>query len=81
MSSTLFPIFAEVGAIFILIAFVAVALGGFGSVAGAFWGGVIVGGAELLGSFLFGPRYRLALALALYLPIVSLRAQGLPGRT
>src|SRR5512135_3046405 len=35
--STSYPVFPEVGASFILVAFVLVALGGFGSVTGAFW--------------------------------------------
>jgi branched-chain amino acid transport system permease protein len=78
--STYFPIFPEVGANFILIAFVLVALGGFGSVAGAFWGGIVVGIVEVLGGFLVGPAYKLVLVLALYLVVVWLRPQGLMGR-
>jgi branched-chain amino acid transport system permease protein len=78
--STFFPIFPEVGANFILVAFVTVALGGFGSVAGAFWAGIIVGIVEVLGGFLLGPQYKLALVLALYLLVVLLRPRGLLGR-
>ena len=78
--STFFPIFPEVGANFILVAFVTVALGGFGSVAGAFWAGIIVGVVEVLGGFLLGPQYKLALVLALYLLVVLLRPRGLLGR-
>ena len=78
--STFFPIFPEVGANFILVAFVTVALGGFGSVTGAFWAGIIVGVVEVLGGFLVGPQYKLALVLALYLFVVLLRPQGLLGR-
>src|ERR1700720_2847506 len=73
--STFFPIFPEVGANFILVAFVTVALGGFGSVAGAFWAGIIVGIVEVLGGFLLGPQYKLALVLALFLLVVLLRPQ------
>jgi branched-chain amino acid transport system permease protein len=78
--STYFPIFPEVGANFILIAFVLVAMGGFGSVAGAFWGGIVVGIVEVLGGFLVGPAYKLVLVLALYLLVVLVRPQGLLGR-
>jgi branched-chain amino acid transport system permease protein len=78
--STFIPIFPDVGANFILIAFVTVALGGFGSVAGAFWAGIIVGIVEVFGGFLVGPQYKLALVLALYLLVVLLRPQGLLGR-
>jgi branched-chain amino acid transport system permease protein len=77
--STFFPIFPDVGANFILIAFVTVALGGFGSVAGAFWAGIIVGIVEVFGGFLIGPQYKLALVLGLYLVVVLLRPQGLLG--
>jgi branched-chain amino acid transport system permease protein len=78
--STYFPIFPEVGANFILIAFVLVALGGFGSVAGAFWGGIVVGIVEVLGGFLVGPAYKMVLVLALFLLVVLIRPQGLMGR-
>jgi branched-chain amino acid transport system permease protein len=78
--STFFPIFPDVGANFILIAFVTVALGGFGSIAGAFFAGIIVGIVEVFGGFLVGPQYKLALVLALYLLVVLVRPQGLLGR-
>src|SRR5512142_2758369 len=78
--STYFSVFPEVGANFILVAFVLVALGGFGSVAGAFWGGIVVGIVEVLGGFLVGPAYKLVLVLALYLIVVLVRPQGLLGR-
>ena len=78
--STFYPVFPEVGANFILIAFVVVALGGFGSVTGAFFAGIIVGVVEVLGGFLLGPQFKLALVLALYLGVVLLRPQGLMGR-
>ncbi len=78
--STTFPIFPEVGANFILFAFVLVALGGFGSVAGAFWAGILVGVVEVVGGFLWDPAYKLVLVLSLYLLVVWLRPQGLMGK-
>ncbi len=78
--STFYPVFPEVGANFILIAFVVVALGGFGSVTGAFYAGIIVGVVEVVGGFLIGPQLKLALVLMLYLLVVLLRPQGLLGR-
>jgi branched-chain amino acid transport system permease protein len=78
--STFFPIFPEVGANFILIAFVVVNLGGFGSVAGAFWAGIIVGLVEVVGGVLLGPQYKLALVLALFLGVLMWRPQGLMGK-
>ena len=75
-----FPIFPDVGANFILIAFVLVALGGFGSVTGAFWAGIVVGVVEVLGGYLVGPAYKMVLVLALFLGVLWIRPQGLLGR-
>jgi branched-chain amino acid transport system permease protein len=78
--STSYPVFPEVGASFILVAFVLVALGGFGSVTGAFWAGILVGIVEVVGGFLWDPAYKMVLVLALYLLVVWLRPQGLLGK-
>ena len=78
--SSFFPIFPEVGAKFILSAFVVVALGGFGSVSGAFWAGIIVGVVEVVGGFLLGPEYKMAIVLSLFLLVLLVRPQGLMGR-
>jgi len=78
--STFFPIFPDVGANFILIAFVVVVLGGFGSVAGAFWAGIIVGEVEVLAGFLIAPAYKMATVLVLFLVVLLLRPQGLLGK-
>ncbi|MBC7716823.1 MAG: branched-chain amino acid ABC transporter permease [Pseudorhodobacter sp.] len=78
--STFFPIFPEVGATFILLAFVVVNLGGFGSVTGAFWGGIIVGVTEVMGGLLIGPQYKMAIVLTLFLAVLMFRPQGLMGK-
>ena len=78
--ATFFPIFPEVGASFILLAFVVVNLGGFGSVTGAFWAGILVGVIEVMGGLLLGPQYKLALVLALFLAVLMFRPQGLMGK-
>jgi branched-chain amino acid transport system permease protein len=78
--STFFPIFPEVGANFILIAFVVVNLGGFGSIVGALIAGVLVGVIEVMGGFLLGPQYKLAIVLLLFLAVLMFRPQGLMGR-
>lgn len=79
--STFFPIFPDVGANFILIAFVVVNLGGFGSVVGALIAGVLVGVIEVVGGLLIGPQYKLAIVLALFLAVLMFRPQGLMGKT
>jgi len=78
--STFFPIFPEVGANFILIAFVVVNLGGFGSIIGALIAGVLVGVIEVMGGFLIGPQYKLGIVLVLFLAVLMFRPQGLMGK-
>jgi branched-chain amino acid transport system permease protein len=78
--STFIPIFPEVGASFILIAFVVVNLGGFGSVVGALVAGLLVGVIEVMGGFFFGPQYKMAIVLGLFLAVLMFRPQGLMGR-
>jgi branched-chain amino acid transport system permease protein len=78
--STFFPIFPEVGANFILIAFVVVNLGGFGSIIGALLAGLLVGVIEVMGGFLLGPEYKLAIVLVLFLAMLMFRPQGLMGK-
>jgi branched-chain amino acid transport system permease protein len=78
--ATFFPIFPEVGANFILIAFVVVNLGGFGSVTGAFWAGILVGVIEVMGGLLLGPEYKMAVVLVLFLAVLMFRPQGLMGK-
>jgi len=78
--ATFFPIFPDVGANFILLAFVVVNLGGFGSVTGAFWAGILVGVIEVMGGLLLGPQYKMAIVLVLFLAVLMVRPQGLMGK-
>jgi len=78
--ATFNPIFPEVGTVFVLVAYVAVALGGFGSVTGAFVAGIIIGLVQVLGGFLWEPRFKTVLVYAIYLGVVFIRPQGLFGR-
>ena len=78
--STFFPIFPDVGANFILLAFVVVNLGGFGSITGAFWAGILVGLIEVMGGLLLGPQYKTAVVLVLFLGVLMFRPQGLMGK-
>jgi branched-chain amino acid transport system permease protein len=73
-------IFPEVGLIFALIAYVAVAMGGFGSLLGALVAGVLIGLVEALGGLLIDPAYKYVIVFLMYLGIVLLRPQGLLGR-
>jgi branched-chain amino acid transport system permease protein len=78
--ATFYYIFPDVASLFGLIALVAVALGGFGSIEGAFVGAIILGLVETVGGFYVGPSWKYGLMFILYLIIVTVRPQGLLGR-
>ena len=78
--SNFYYVFPEVGANFGLIAFVVVALGGFGSVPGAFIAGIVVGLVEVLSGYLIAPSLKFMFVLVLYLLVVFIRPQGLLGK-
>jgi branched-chain amino acid transport system permease protein len=68
----------EVGLLFVMIAFATVALGGFGSLKGAFYAGVIVGVLETLMG-VKAPTFKFTVVYAAYFLIVVFRPQGLFG--
>jgi branched-chain amino acid transport system permease protein len=78
--STHLAIYPLVGANWALPAFVAVALGGFGSIGGAFWGGLAIGVVQTVGGFLTSPNYKLLFVYGLYVLIVLVRPHGLMGK-
>jgi len=63
-----------------LIAYVAVAMGGFGSILGSLVAGILIGLVESVGGLLIDPSYKLLLVFGLYLIIVVFRPKGLFGR-
>jgi branched-chain amino acid transport system permease protein len=69
-----------VGATFALLAYVTVALGGFGNVPATLAAGVVVGVVEVLAGLLIAPAFKYAVVFALYLVVVLWRPQGLFGR-
>jgi len=73
-------IFPTVGAYFAPIAFAAVALGGFGSIQGAFVAGIIMGIVQVVGSFFISSALAPALIFLVYLVVTAVRPQGLMGR-
>src|SRR6478609_1578053 len=74
-----FYIYPDVGASFALIAYVTVALGGFGSVFGAFAGGIIVGLVEAVTALVLPPSLKSVGIYAVYLLVVFIRPRGLFG--
>jgi branched-chain amino acid transport system permease protein len=77
--SIYYYIYPQVGGLFGTIAFCVVALGGFGSVEGAFIAGILVGLAQTLGGFFFDPSYKYAIVFMIYLITIWIRPQGLMG--
>jgi branched-chain amino acid transport system permease protein len=73
-------VFPEVGFVFALLAYVTVALGGFGNVASALAAGVLVGVVEALGGLLIDPALKYVVVFGIYLAVVLWRPQGLFGK-
>ena len=78
--ATFRPVDPEVGALYALLAYVAVALGGFGSILGSLFAGLLIGQMEALAGWLIDPSYKYVVIFSLYLAVVLLRPQGLFGR-
>jgi branched-chain amino acid transport system permease protein len=75
-----FYVFPDVGSSFALLAYVTVALGGFGNVPATLLAGVVVGLIEVLGGLLVSPALKYVTVFAVYLLVVLWRPQGLFGR-
>jgi branched-chain amino acid transport system permease protein len=80
LMSNFYYIFPEVGFPFALIAYVAVALGGFGSIPGSFIAGIIIGLVESLAGLFIAPAFKYSFVFVIYLLVVFIRPQGLWGR-
>jgi branched-chain amino acid transport system permease protein len=78
--ATFFYIYPDVGATFALLAYVTVALGGFGNVPATLLAGVLVGLVEAFGGLVLTPALKYSAVFALYLGVVLWRPQGLFGR-
>lgn len=79
LMSTFFPIYPASGALYSVIAFVIVALGGFGNIKGALFGGLIIGLTEALGGYWLGTQFKYALVFLVYLIVIQVRPKGLFG--
>ena len=72
-------VFPTIGLLFCMIAFATVALGGFGSIKGAFVAGLIIGLIMDLGGTYIGPQHKFALIYLTFFLVVVIRPKGLFG--
>ena len=70
----------NVGANFALIAYVTVALGGFGSVLGALVAGIVIGEVEAITALVLEPSLKQVGMFAVYLAVLMIRPRGLFGK-
>ena len=75
-----YPVAPTVGSFFVLSAYVAVALGGFGSIPGAFLGALFIGLTQVLAGVWLSPQLKLALVYLMFIVVVLFRPMGLLGR-
>jgi branched-chain amino acid transport system permease protein len=80
LMATAYPWSPSVGETFGLIAFVVVALGGFGSVLGSLYAGLIIGLIQAVSAFWLGALYKDMVVYALFVAVLWLRPQGLMGK-
>lgn len=78
--SNFYSVFPRVGAIFVLLAYVVVALGGFGSIHGALVAGILIGLLQVFAGFFISSELKFVPVYLLYLLVVLVRPRGLFGR-
>lgn len=72
-----FNFYPHSGSQYLIIAFGVIIIGGLGSMKGTLIGGIILGLAQLLGSYFFGAGYQLLSGYVVLLIVLGLRPQGL----
>ena len=73
------PIYPEACALYSTLAFVIVALGGFGNIKGALFAGLIIGVAEAVGGYMVGTSYKYMIVFITYLVVIQIKPRGLFG--
>jgi branched-chain amino acid transport system permease protein len=75
-----YPVYPTAGLQFVLIAYVAVVLGGLGDMAGALIASLVVAAVEVVGSYVIGTAWKEVLYLLLFITILVVRPAGLFGQ-
>jgi len=76
----IYPVYPTAGLQFVLIAYVAVVLGGLGDMAGALIASLVVATVEVAGSYVIGTAWKEVLYLLLFIGILIVRPAGLFGQ-
>ena len=79
LMSSFTPIYPEACALYSTLAFVIVALGGFGNIKGALFAGLLIGLAEAVGGYLIGTSFKYLVVFVIYLVAIQIRPKGLFG--
>ena len=79
--ATYYPFQPYVGLEFVIIMYAGVALGGFGSIVGAFWGGLTIGLVQQLSTLVLPVQLQNAAIFVVFLWIILVRPEGLFGRS
>ena len=76
----IYPVYPTAGLQFVLIAYVAVVLGGLGDMLGALIAALVVAAVEVIGSYVVGTAWKEVLYLLLFIGILVVRPAGLFGQ-
>src|SRR5881396_485357 len=76
----IYPVYPTAGLQFVLIAYVAVLLGGLGDMVGALIAALVVAAVEVIGSYVLGTSWKEMLYLLLFIGILIVRPAGLFGQ-
>jgi branched-chain amino acid transport system permease protein len=76
----IYPVYPSIGLQFVLIAYVAVVLGGLGDMAGALIASLLVAFVEVVGSYVIGTAWKEVMYLLLFIAILVIRPAGLFGQ-
>jgi branched-chain amino acid transport system permease protein len=79
--ATYLPFQPYVGTEFVTVMYAGVVLGGLGSIAGAFWGGLLIGLVQQLSTLVLPAQLQNAAIFVVFLLVILLRPQGLFGRS
>lgn len=79
LMASFFPVYPQSGALYSILAFVIVALGGFGNIKGALYAGLIIGLTEAVGGYFLGTQFKYALVFLIYLIVIQVKPKGLFG--